>query len=857
MSASTRHPALMPLQRVSRPLSSSRVLKGCVSLAALWLILQATVPGFAENPHESGHLDPTLDILTPTLESTTHTPLPEQYVWGPKKGDTKGDVFLFYRKSYSLKRVPLVATLYVAGPRVITVYFNGRLLASGQRDAKERIQPFMLAIDISGQMRVGRNVLAVMAAQGDRLVAKIVPAALQVMKPALLVTDATWKCDSHFHTGWEKPGFDDRAWPDTISLGRIEDTRDLFQGNADAGMYRWPGYDGISPFLAHAVLRATELVYAFEGMGSFSNISALLEHPTFLPRVRQTAPPGKGAVKGGEKTPASSNEAVVLLPVKKVPLSEYPYLVLGFGKECPGRIRVISDSPAPMRLEVQYGESSEEAMGNPYLGANQIYVPPYGTAYGPKSAFAYALIRFLGGSSPLRFKAIDVDYIYYPVRQIGSFESSDPVLNKIWQAGAYTAHLCMQDAIWDGAKRDRRCLAGGLDISGRVISTLFGDRFLIPKSLQGLIDDTGNPVSKDVNGIPGFSALWVICEADYFRRTGDMAHLGSVRESLRGLMEFMASRLDDKGLFTNPNKGSTFVDWSPDLDGDSAESRRVTVMEFLRAFSEGAWLLEQTGDSSAAEKFHRIAEKLRGDTLKNSLDPARNIFGERWQTNAMALHAGLADADQREAVWENILSRPYRFNVTPHLNFYAISAMAEAGRREEALEWIRNYWGGMLRPETTTFWEGYDPRWPKEHFHGHLQTDHGEGYFVSLCHGWASGATAWLAEQVLGLRPVSAGFAQVSIRPDLCGLEWVRGTGPCPQGVIKVDYRHDDSDFRAAIEIPKGVTAQVSMPVDQGVASVQVDGQMVAGVSAENGTRLSVTLSSPGLHELHAHLSLP
>jgi hypothetical protein len=484
-------------------------------------------------------------------------------------------------------------------------------------------------------------------------------------------------------------------------------------------------------------------------------------------------------------------------------------------------------------------------------------VPPYGTVYGPKSAFEYALVRFQGGSSPLRFKAIDVDCIYYPVRQMGSFESSDPVLNQIWQVGAYTAHLCMQDAIWDGPKRDRMCLAGGLDVSARVISSVFGDRFLIDKSLKGLIADAGNPVSNDVNGIPGYSALWVLCEADYFRHTGDIVHLRSVHESLRGLMEYMATQIDDKGLFTNSKNRSTFVDWSPDLDGDSAESRRVTLMEFLRAFSEGAWLLEQAGDSSASERFERVAEKLRGDTLKNSLDPTRDIFGERWQTNAMAVYAGLADANRRTAVWENILSRSYRFTVTPHFNFFAIYAMAEAGRRKEALDWISEYWGGMLKPETTTFWEGYDPRWPKEHFHAHLQTDHGEGYFVSLCHGWASGPTAWLMEQVLGIQPVAGGFARVTVRPDLCGLKWARGAEPCPQGAIKVDYRHDDSDFKASIELPEGVTAQVSMPVDRGDGSVQVDGRAVSGVSAEDGTRLTVPLSTPGLHELHSHLSLP
>ena len=854
MLTSTRCAAPHLLRMIPHTARAWQTPKLCVSLSALWLVLQGHSVGFGQSGMLPVRLDPTLDISTPTLESTLHTPLPEQYIWSAQPEEKSGTTYLYFRKTCSLKKVPPVATLYVAGPNYLRVYINGRLLASGERDAKDRIRPYVLGIDVSGQMKAGRNLVAVVASQGDRLVLKILPAALQVMKPALLMTDATWKCNFRFSDGWELPSFNDRAWPNARSLGGVEETSNFFQGNEDAGMYRWPGYDGISPFLARAVWKASEIAYGSEGMGKFRNISALLWKGMMLPDLLP-APSPRSTAKAGAKTPASADEAMVFLPARKLPTSEYPYLVLGFRKECPGRIRVISDSPSPMRLEVQYGESVEEATASPYLGANEIYVPPYGTAYGPKSAFQYALLRFLDGSSPLRFKAIDVDYIYYPVKQIGSFESSDPVVNKIWQAGAYTAHLCMQDAIWDGPKRDRMCLAGGLDISARVISSVFGDRFLIDKSLRDLIADFGNPVTNDVNGIPGYSALWVISEADYFRHSGDVEHLRSVQASLRGLMENLAAQIDDKGLFTNSKNRSTFVDWSPDLDGDSAESRRVTLMEILQAFAEGAWLLEQVGDSSASARFQQVAEKLRGDLLKNSLDPTRNIFGERWQTNAMAVYAGLADETRQAAVWDNILSRPYRFNVTPHFNYYAVSAMAEAGRRDEALEWIVQYWGGMLRPETSTFWEGYDLRWPKEHFHGHLQTDHGEGYFVSLCHGWSSGPTAWLMEQVLGIQPVAGGFARVNVRPDLCGMGWARGAEPCPQGALKVDYRHDDSDFKASIELPQGVTAQVSLPVDRGTTSVQVDGHAVAGTPAEDGTRLTVTLSTPGLHELHSHFS--
>ena len=828
------------------------------AIIALCLIPQTVVRDIPKSPIQPISLDPTLDIAKPRLESSVHTPLPEQYIWSALPGSMGEGVYNCLRKSFSLKKVPRVATLYAAGASYIRVYINGRLLAAAERDPKDRLRPFLLAIDVSGQLHVGRNLVAV-TVQGERLVLKIVPASLEVVKPALLVTDATWKCGSGSSKGWETPAFDDRAWPQAISLGAIESSSEFFQAYADAGMYRWPGYDGISPFLAHAVLTADELAYGFEGMGKFSNTSALIGRyrREFSQWPGSTTTYRSPAATSEEESLPRSQEFAATLPVKKLPLSEYPYLVLGFRRECTGRLRVISDSPAPMRLEVQYGESAEEALSNPYLGANEIYVPPYGTVYGPKSAFQYALVRFLGGTSPLRFKAIDADFIYYPVKQIGSFESSDPMLNKIWQTGAYTAHLCMQDSVWDGPKRDRTCLAGGLDISERVISDVFGDRFLIDKSLKELIAAAGNPVKNDVNGIPGYSALWIMTEADYIRHCGDIEQLKSVQESLRGLMEYMATQIDDKGLFRNTNNHSTFVDWSPDLDQDSPESRRVTLMEFLRAFNEGAWLLEQAGDATAAEKFRQIAEKLRVDTLKNSLDPARNIFGDRWQTNAMAIYSGLADPAQRAAVWENILSRTYRFNVTPHFNYFAVSAMAEVGRREEAADWIVDYWGGMLRPETTTFWEGYDPRWVKEHFHTHLQTDHGEGTFVSLCHGWSSGPTAWLMEQVLGIQPTAAGFTKASIRPDLCGMQYARGAEPCPHGLLKVDYRHEDSDFQAVIEIPEGVTAQVSLPVDQGVESVQVDGQTVPGVPVENGTRLEVTLSSPGAHELHAHATLP
>ena len=266
-------------------------------------------------------------------------------------------MFNCLRKTFTLKKVPPVATLYAAGPHYIRVYLNGKLLAAAERDAKDRLRPFLLAIDVSGQMRAGRNLIA-LTVSGDRLVLKIVPAPLQAVKPALLLTDTTWKCGDGSSKGWESLGFDDRSWPAAISLGGIESSSEFFERYEDAGMYRWPGYDGISPFLAHAILKAEELTYGFEGMGKFSNSSALMRGQ--YARALQRAQSAR-AYRGRRSSPPR-------LPAKKLPQSEYPFLVLGFRKECTGRLRVVSDSPAPMRLEVQYGESAEEALIEPLPG---------------------------------------------------------------------------------------------------------------------------------------------------------------------------------------------------------------------------------------------------------------------------------------------------------------------------------------------------------------------------------------------------------------------------------------------------------------------------------------------------------
>lgn len=809
----------------------------------------------------NSRLDPTRSIDSPVLESSIHAPLPEQYIW-TKEDAVPEDTLAsggwrawgnkdlephYFRKTFEVSTVPEHATLYIAGPRKAEIYLNGHKAGGYQLNLDFPMGIRVYACDVTAALHAGKNVLAIEAVrgpnrasgsdtrlsiqqtQGEVLAAKIVPAARGVVAPALVITDGSWKASLHAAAGWQGADFDDAGWENADSLGGIESSIEFFQWNADAGMYDWPGYDGISPFLAQYHLRAVKVSHVYPDAGTLTNVDALTQG-------------------------TSGAELEVALPQARESAYDAPQILLDFGREVVGRLELVSDSDEAGRVTIQYGESEGEAFNQPYLGIDPLYIAPHATAYGPKSAFRYALIRFTGGRD-VRYKAIELDGIYYPVKYQGYFESSDAALNQLWTVGAYTAHLCMQDDIWDAPKRDRGRWMGDLDVSGRTIEDAFGDRFLMSDTLDRLLGPA--PVRRDVNGIPGYSAFWVIGETHFYRHMGSMRQLERTHARLVQLLAYMEKELDSRQVFADTNHAWPFVDWSPEMNGFDVETQRATQFEFYAAFRDGVYLLRQLHDTANAERFEKEADAMKAATQRYLLDSSGS-FGTRWQPNAYAVLSGAADPSQYAAIWRNSLSSvgQVKYNaliMTPYYTYYVVSAMAKMGHRQAALDWIRKYWGGMLDEGATSFWEGYDLAWYKgSDFHASLQADNMSGYRVSLAHGWSSGVTPWLMEQVLGIHSTGPGFSTVSIRPDLLDLKWVKGAEPTPRGLLGVAIKKDGAGTLTTIDLPAETVARVSVPVTSASAQVLVNGKSVTGTSAEGGQRRVVVLKAGGQYEIES-----
>jgi hypothetical protein len=839
-------------------------------LVFLLCLVAAGVPAGAQmgNPANGptkipdAQLDPAQNLQPSELESAFHKPLPEQYIW------TKADAIPgrenvpsgrpdpavndlaphYFRRLFAVNTVPAHATLYLAGPRKATIYLNGKQVGQYTLNLDFPMGIRVYECDVTSALHTGRNILAIEAVRGPDatnqsedwisrqqshgqvLAAMILPAALGIQAPRMMMSDAEWKAQvDAAPAGWQGVDFDDSTWPNVNDLGGIEGSIDLFQGNADAGMYAWPGYDGISPFLAHYTLTATKVTNVYAGMGAIQNPQALTGN-------------------------AADGELTVTLPTEDISFHNAPQVMLDFGREVTGRLELQSDSDSPAEVTAQYGESEAEALTQPYLGIDPIHLPPHATAYGPKSAFRYAVVRFTGGRET-RYSVIRLDGISYPVRYQGSFESSDAELNTMWTVGAYTAHLCMQDDIWDAPKRDRRRWMGDLDVSGRTIDDVFADRFLMEDTLNRLIGDA--PVEQHVNGIPGYSAFYLTGEKDYYLHTGSMKQLESVHSRLVLLLEYMEKDLNQQNLFSDLSHAWPFVDWSPEMTGYGPQTRMATQFEYYAAFEDGAYLLHVLHDETKAKHMEERADTLKAAAQRYMRD-AQGSFGNRWQPNAYAVLSGVTNQDQYAAIWHNSLSdvghvqyNPYI--ITPYYNNYVISAMAKMGERQAALNWIRQYWGGMVQEGATSFWEGYDPSWYKgSGFHQSLQADGSSGLFVSLAHGWSSGVTPWLMEQVLGIQPTAGGFAKVNIRPDLIDLHWAKGTEPTPHGLLGVDIKTDEKGYVTTIDLPTEIEAQVSVPIAAATDRIFVNGKPVKISPAEGGKRAVIVLKQKGHYTIGA-----
>lgn len=407
---------------------------------------------------------------------------------------------------------------------------------------------------------------------------------------------------------------------------------------------------------------------------------------------------------------------------------------------------------------------------------------------------------------PISVRQILGVYVHTDAQPRGKFRCNDERLNKVWDVGARSVFLNMQDYLYDGIKRDRVVWIGDMHPAASSIQRLFGAHPIVPKSLDHVRDNTSP--DRWMNDIPTYTCWWLKLQWDWYRYTENADYLSHQAEYVRAILPLLFSAFHDDG---SDDVAFKFIDW-PSSQDPVAQTEGVRAL-FKLAYECAAEILRTVGDSSDEERIADCERRVR------SIVTSGRVASRNKQAAALSVFAGLADASD---VNRELLSVNPTEGVSTFLGYYLLRARGDAGDTRGALDLIRTYWGAMLDLGATTFWEDFDLAWTK----GALPIDqlpekgaydvHGDngnycyqGFRHSLCHGWASGPVPFLSEYVLGAKIAQIGCRKIIVSPDLGDLQWAEGVIPTPYGDVAISHRRTQDGVLTDVDAPKEVEVLV------------------------------------------------
>ena len=497
-------------------------------------------------------------------------------------------------------------------------------------------------------------------------------------------------------------------------------------------------------------------------------------------------------------------------------------LVLDFGAELCGGLKLSlgrfccdDKQKDKCRLRFRFGESANEVMAELHEKNTtndhslRDFIEPLGGMSVPlvgRTGFRFVRIDNADESASIALDAVYAAATFRDIEYRGKFRSNDTELNRIFDTAAYTLHLCMQEYLWDGIKRDRAVWIGDMYPEIAAMCCVFGENEVAKKSLDFARDLTAP--DGYVNGIYSYSLWWIWVLHRLYMQDGDLSYLEEQKDFLIRLVHQYAADIDRNGVLC-PDKKWALFDWPSNFDPILSLSGVHTLL--ILAYEKAAFLLRELSDEKEAVFCEEIARKMRACPIPDY---------DYKQISAVHVLAGLRDAKKEN---DRLLSKNGDHGISTFLGMFTYAARTLADDTAGALSNVRGVYGGMLNLGATSFWEDFDPSWCKgagridEFTPKGLEDIHGDrgalcyvGFRHSLCHGWSAGVCAYLAEYVLGVKIVKPGCREIVLAPSLGDLSELSGTYPTPHGAIEIHCRKTaDGKVQTEFCAPVGVNVTV------------------------------------------------
>ena len=279
-------------------------------------------------------------------------------------------------------------------------------------------------------------------------------------------------------------------------------------------------------------------------------------------------------------------------------------IVLDFGCSIHGGIR-INECSAPGAMEISFGESVSECINDANQDCSRkrdcVTLPWCGMLEYGNTVFRFAQLKNLSDTT-FKIQNVIAVALERDLDIVGSFESSDERLNQIWKTAIRTVHLCMQDYLYDGAKRDRIIWMGDMHPEMKGILCAFDDTSIIRDSFEFLIRQAA--ADKPMNGrYYSYNCWFIISMWEYYLATGDKAFLIKHADYIQKMLALFSTFVSADGSECIPE--TRFIDW-PNHDDEQAKHAGLQALLYWMMRDGEKLLAELNCDTKAVATAQKL-----------------------------------------------------------------------------------------------------------------------------------------------------------------------------------------------------------------------------------------------------------
>ncbi|WP_349903496.1 family 78 glycoside hydrolase catalytic domain [Parafrigoribacterium humi] len=537
--------------------------------------------------------------------------------------------------------------------------------------------------------------------------------------------------------------------------------------------------------------------------------------------------------------------------VERIWTSPSGHTLIDFGQNLVGWVRLTVQGPEGAEIVVRHAEVLENdelgtrplrsaAATDRYIlsGREDVFEPTL-TFHG----FRYAEIT--GWPGELRADQLTAVVIGSDLERIGTFECSDPLLNRFHQNVVWGMRGNFVDVPTDCPQRDERLgWTGDIAAFAPTAAYLYDVEAFLSDWLADLTEE-----QRHANGIIPFvvpdaikyfggvsrhgdgtapTALWgdagVWVPWDLYQAYGDERVLEAQFGSMTAHVRAIEGAMSTPGLW---DTGYQFGDWlDPDAPPEAPDQVKADPYVVATACGYRSVLLTARaaavlGHESERREFEALASRMKTAFQEHYVREGR-ILSDSTTVYALAIVFGLVEGEDLVSAGERLAEltaqAKYRISTGFAGTPFITDALSMTGHVDVAyrllLERENPSWLYSVTMGATTVWERWDSMLPD----GSINP----GEMTSFNHYALGGVADWMHRTIGGISPLEPGYSRILLAPQPGGdLSWASASLVTPHGRVAVDWRLSEDGLHVDVEVPMATTAILRLP---GVDDVELRG---------------------------------